>query len=239
MHRKLLVLIFIAFIFAVGSLKASTLVIRLDDQSHLQVEFMGETYSSTSQEKFIDLEDLPSADYFIKVYSVVTPESKVRYSLFEGWVTLFANVEQLVEVTDDGKCIMIEKTPFYDNEESCQIDCCDELLQEIGMNSIKFKTLLKDMNNEVFQSEKMETARRSLWNSDITSLQLREMLNLFTFDSDKFEFVQYAYNHIIDAENISFIYDAFIFSSYKDKLDKFIGIEQNSKYELTNIEIGY
>jgi hypothetical protein len=57
----------------------------------------------------------------------------------------------------------------------------------------------------------------------ITSAQVKEIMQQFSFENTKLDFAKYAYGHTFDPQNYYQINDAFEFSSSVSELNKFIG----------------
>jgi hypothetical protein len=56
----------------------------------------------------------------------------------------------------------------------------------------------------------------------MSAVQVRELMEAFTFESTRVEFAKFAYPMVTDKERFYIVYDAFTFSSSIDELDDFI-----------------
>ena len=82
-----------------------------------------------------------------------------------------------------------------------------------AMNNRAFKDLTDLIEDASFESTKVSIAKQGVSNNWITSRQLRDILELFSFESTKTDFARWAYDYVVDKENIHVIYKAFDFES--------------------------
>jgi hypothetical protein len=55
-----------------------------------------------------------------------------------------------------------------------------------------------------------------------TSQQVKELLQLFTFENNKLDLAKYAYRKTMDRRNYYIVNDVFAFSNSKDELARYI-----------------
>jgi hypothetical protein len=94
----------------------------------------------------------------------------------------------------------------------------------MGMNPQAFSTLVASMNHEVFDDSKVRIAALAISMNGVTSAQLRELIMLLTFDSNKVKLAKLGYPSVVDKNNIFMLNDAFVFSSSADEFYRSIGI---------------
>jgi DNA invertase Pin-like site-specific DNA recombinase len=58
--------------------------------------------------------------------------------------------------------------------------------------------------------------------SYFTSQQVKELLQLFTFENNKLELAKYAYRNTVDKRTYFIVNDVFSFGSSRDELARFI-----------------
>jgi predicted lipoprotein with Yx(FWY)xxD motif len=75
---------------------------------------------------------------------------------------------------------------------------------------------------KTFADSKMTTAKQATKNKCLTCDQIKALMLLFTFEDDKLEFAQYAYDNCADRDNYYLLYDAFEFESSIDELNEYI-----------------
>lgn len=89
------------------------------------------------------------------------------------------------------------------------------------MDMNAFAALKQSIAGAAFESTRLDIARSVISRQYITAAQLRELLQLFTFESTKLEFAKFAYPQVIDRQNIFMIYDVFRFNSSVSELSQF------------------
>lgn len=91
-----------------------------------------------------------------------------------------------------------------------------------AMDARSFDQLKQTLSKEGFTSTRMSIAKSVIPNNYYTTAQVKELLDLFSFDNSKMELARLAYDYTIDKGNYYILADAFSFSSSKDELMKFI-----------------
>lgn len=87
----------------------------------------------------------------------------------------------------------------------------------------EFSQMQKSIQDEASSSIKLTLAKQILSAKKcFTTLQIKSMVTLMTFESAKLELAKYAYEYCIDQHNYYIIADAFSFSSSKEDLLSFL-----------------
>lgn len=82
-----------------------------------------------------------------------------------------------------------------------------------AMSPADFRMACDAISRQPFDSDKMRIAQQILGGHYLTSLQVRDMAMLFTFESYRVDFAKAAYLHVVDPQNFYVVNDAFTFSS--------------------------
>lgn len=90
------------------------------------------------------------------------------------------------------------------------------------MSNQMFSQVKQTIQQQSFESSKLEFAKQSLDKNYITTNQAKEISNLFTMESNKLDFAKYAYDKVTDKENYFMIANSFSMQSNKDDLLKYI-----------------
>lgn len=90
------------------------------------------------------------------------------------------------------------------------------------MTAREFDVLKDQLRKEWFEAGRMTSAKVIIDKSNFTSQQVKELLQLFTFENNKIELAKYAYRNTVDKRNYLIVNDVFSFSSSKDELARFI-----------------
>lgn len=91
-----------------------------------------------------------------------------------------------------------------------------------AMSDNDFSLLLDNISKERFESNMMKSATQVISTSYFTTAQVKQLLQLFTFESNKLELAKKAYEKTVDQRNYYLINDVFNFSSSKDELNRYI-----------------
>lgn len=91
------------------------------------------------------------------------------------------------------------------------------------MNDREFSRVLDAMEKEWLESNKMKSASQIISTNFLTSAQVRQMLQLFTFENNKVDLAKQAYGKVVDQRNyMATISNEFSYSSSKDELARYI-----------------
>lgn len=90
------------------------------------------------------------------------------------------------------------------------------------MSHHAFANLRATLVNTRFESSRIDMAKHTLSASYVTSAQVRELMDLFSFESNRLELAKFAYSHTVDPQNYFMVHRAFRFSSSTRELNRFI-----------------
>jgi hypothetical protein len=90
------------------------------------------------------------------------------------------------------------------------------------MTNREFDQLKQTIKNESFDDTKQSIAKQVISSNFFTSGQVKEIVQLFVFESSKMEIAKYAFKYTVDQNNYFTLLDAFTFSSSKSELLKYI-----------------
>ena len=89
-----------------------------------------------------------------------------------------------------------------------------------AMNDRDFSQLLQKIRGQWFG--KINTAKEGINENYFTTLQVRQILQLFSSENDKLELAKLAYRNTVDQRNYAQLYDVFSYQSSRDELDQYI-----------------
>jgi hypothetical protein len=90
------------------------------------------------------------------------------------------------------------------------------------MSSREFETAKESLRKEWFENSRMTTAKLIMDKNNFTTQQVKEMMLLFTFETNRLEVAKYAYRKTVDKQNYYQLNDALTFNSNKEELARFI-----------------
>ncbi|TCZ67320.1 DUF4476 domain-containing protein [Flaviaesturariibacter aridisoli] len=91
-----------------------------------------------------------------------------------------------------------------------------------AMNTSSFNALLQQVRAETFDNTKLTIIKDALATNRVTAVQVKQLMQLFTFDNDRLELAKAAYPRTTDKNNYFQVNDAFEFSSSKESLSTWI-----------------
>ena len=91
-----------------------------------------------------------------------------------------------------------------------------------AMNTQSFDNFKQTMQKESFDNTRMNIAKQVIGSNYFTTAQIKDVLQLFSFESNKLDIAKYAYKNTIDKGNYFSLTDCFTFSSNKDELMQYI-----------------
>jgi len=90
----------------------------------------------------------------------------------------------------------------------------------MGQNS--FDQALESISSKTFESSKLTIAKQIVGANCLLCRQVKEIMKLFTFESNRLEFAKYAYKYTWDTGNYFLLNDAFQYETSIDELNRFI-----------------
>ncbi len=90
------------------------------------------------------------------------------------------------------------------------------------LSEARFSNMLSTIEDQDFASSKKRIAKQVISNNCMVVSHLVEILELFTFESDKLEMAKFAYAYIYDIENYYEVNNVFDFESSIEELDEFL-----------------
>jgi hypothetical protein len=91
-----------------------------------------------------------------------------------------------------------------------------------SMNATSFANFKRTIQNSSFDSSKETLVKSQLANNWITSSQLIEIVELFSFESGKLDIAKFGATRVIDRNNLFNVYNSFTFESSKTEFANFI-----------------
>lgn len=90
------------------------------------------------------------------------------------------------------------------------------------MSQQEFDGLKNQLRNEWFENNRLGSVKFIIDKNNFTTQQVKELMLLFSFESNKLEIAKYAFNKTVDTRNYYQLNEALAFSSSKEELSRFI-----------------
>ena len=82
----------------------------------------------------------------------------------------------------------------------------------------EFDRVLWAINKEGVETNKMRSAEQIINSNYFTTAQLRQLLHMFNYESNKVQLAKLVYDRVVDQSNYYNLSDLFSFNSSKDEL---------------------
>ncbi|MBS1594904.1 MAG: DUF4476 domain-containing protein [Bacteroidetes bacterium] len=90
------------------------------------------------------------------------------------------------------------------------------------MSDADFKKLVTTITATKYETKKLDTLKATSTDLQLATDQVRQLMNLFSFESNKLEVAKLLYDHTVDKENYSKLAAGFNFQANKDAFEKFL-----------------
>lgn len=90
------------------------------------------------------------------------------------------------------------------------------------MSDADFKRLVATVTAAKYETRKIDTLNASITGAALATDQVRQLMNLFSFESNKLAVAKLLYDHTVDQQNYSKLAAGFNFQANKDAFDKFL-----------------
>lgn len=91
-----------------------------------------------------------------------------------------------------------------------------------AMSATSFAQLKRTIGDQSFDQTRVNIAKQAIKDNAFTAAQVKEVLELLSFEDSKLELAKLMYPVTTDRSNFIIVYDVFSFSSSKDKLADYI-----------------
>ena len=217
--------------FANGFKSTASLTIKSADRSPIVVIVDGKCFDVGSNA--IMISDLEPAYHDVKVYQQalngsVELSGKDCDVLFNSSVLLKPRTSLLIAIDDCGAITMNETrmrtrevgdTWHRGNDD---YDFKADNIYSKAINNNEFDRVLWAIGKENFETNKMTSAEQIINANYFTTAQLKQLLGLFNFESNKLQLAKLGYDKVVDQSNYNTLSDLFSFNSSKDELARCI-----------------
>jgi hypothetical protein len=94
--------------------------------------------------------------------------------------------------------------------------------ESAGMDSREFNLVLQSVSKEWFESNRLKSATQIVTANSLTTAQVKQLILLFNFESNKLDLAKKAYQNTVDKKNYYMINDVFSFNNSKAELARYI-----------------
>jgi len=220
LHLSIIIGVFLILPF---SLKASEFTLRMHDHSVFSLTFNNNYFADIQGS--ITLDNVAPGKQYIKVYKYRTTPSGYVIGMpqlvYEGIIHITSG-RAVYAVIDFYGRYFVEKETFISYNYNPYMPYPPPVYIEPYMNDKDFADLKHTIFRQSFESSKLALAKQAIDYNTVTSLQVFEIMNMFSFESSKLDFAKYAFHKVYDPQKYYIVNNAFTFSSSISSLDKYI-----------------
>jgi len=154
---------------------------------------------------------------------------KMRKVIYSSYITLRRGFHLDITVNRFGKVMMdeqrIDRRDDWYNDEDDYYDSDNGGWSNGYKNVIsarEFTTVKDQIRKEWFENNRLLSAKVIIDKNNFTTQQVKELMYLFTFESNRLEIAKYAYCKTVDQRNYFQVNDALTFSNSKEELARFL-----------------
>jgi len=218
-------LFFIPFITAcmllfVFKAEAGNLTIRMYDNSPFDIIFNGQLYRNVHGS--ITFSHFRPGRNHIKIFKYTYyPNGSISAHprvVFDGMVRLRADREVFAMIDRFGRYIVEEEYIIS----HAPNHPAPPVYAPPYMSDYDFMHLRASIVRLSFDSSRLNLAKQGVSSNIVTAAQVRELMSLLTFESNRLELAKFAYHYTFDKHRYFIVNDAFTFSSSIRSLDRYI-----------------
>lgn len=235
-------------VFAADAKPLSSLIIRSSEDADIRVVIDGRRFEPNHNS--IMLRQVDAGKHDIKIYrerkrGIFQGNRNSFELIYDKSIRVKAGSEIMLTIDRAGRTVMTERKVKIDrrNPSRNDRDRDDEWFDdyeydfrngerfgdfderygyERGMESRAFEQVLQSMEKEWFEGNKIKSATHVVKNNALTTSQVKQIMQLFSFENNKLEVAKQAYANTVDKRNYSSVNDLFSFSSSREELARFI-----------------
>ena len=189
-----------------------------------RVEVDGRRYHM--RDHTVTLSKLSQGNHNIRIFRVMKNKNgfnKKQELVYATTVFLRRGFHLHITMNRFGKALVDErKIEKYDDwfDEGYD-DYYDDDFAEI-MSAQEFQQVKQAISKEWLESNKLNSVKFIIDKNFFSTMQVRELMSLFSFEKNKLEVAKYAYRKTVDKHNYFQVNDQLVFSSSKEELARFL-----------------
>lgn len=125
-----------------------------------------------------------------------------------------------VEVYNDYDAYSTNSGMTYSDHYDYEETCVNDRLNVLSVRELN--DILMEIENRSFDRDRLRFAKRLTNNFDLSSHQVRQIMETLCFESTKVDFAKHAYSQVVDPHRFHLVYSALTFSSSEREIDNFI-----------------
>lgn len=217
----------ILFLMTSSSFGAELFVRVLRPGSHMATTYNQTQTNTTNTFRFFEL---PGGNLNLQI-----TDQQTGYSVYNGYVNIAANQRVVAELDQNGNLQIIQTsyittTNWYTTNPGNVVYNPNPYPSQNtggygnpnGTTDPAFAQFLQLLDNESFDSRKLELANNYVSKTNLYAQQITDISKKFTFDSNRLEWAKHAYNKCYDKTNYFLLKSTFTFTSNYSALEEYM-----------------
>ena len=193
------------------------------------------TYTLKDNNDGVIIEDLLPGNHRVRIYKIKNGYNGNKFGTGQMQLQYNENVfikqgyHTDIVINRFGRVLLDEeklRNGNYEEEDFPGYNWGNEENGRMVISVSDFQQLKTSVGSGNFESTKLTVAKQAISQHFFTALQIKEILELFSFEDSKLQLAKYAYEYCIDTQRYFVVADAFTFSSSKEDLLVFLGKKQ-------------
>ncbi len=228
----LLMSFFISLTLFAAGINDSKLSVTVAGSGNIQVLVDNQRYQQTNNTVMIS--DLEPGRHTVRVYKMRTgnrsifnrnrqDQSELLYS-----TTINVRPRQFIDIVINrfGKALVDERSLMAYNEEddlyNDHYDREDDYNNSRAVSEQEFAQMREQLKRQHFENGRVEMAKQLVNKNYLSSRQVHQLLQLFSFENNKLEIAKVSYRNTTDKNNYYMVYDVFSFDRSRQELTQYI-----------------
>ena len=218
-----------------GAYNLSRLSISTVTDNQLRILIDGKSYNTRSNDNDILISDIRPGYHNIKVYQQKSGRfgngKKVNRNMqlvYDANLYIRAQYHTDISINRFGRAFIDERQMnagyYADNDENDHDGngwgYNDNYMQPMSNRS--FDQFRESLRKENFDNTRVVLAKQTIAANYFSAAQVKELVNLFSFENNKLDIAKHSYKYTVDKNNYFTLNDAFAFSSSKEELARYI-----------------
>lgn len=220
-------------ITAFASYNEGWLTVSSVSKAPLRIIVDGRSFTDNNSGNEVSLRDLRPGYHTVKVIQFNRGRSGYGWNgngrmktLYESTIFIKPNFHVDILINRFGKVLIDERQLTRNNNGQYDDDDWDYDNQHgygyTEMDSRSFDQLKQTLRNESFDNTRLSIAKQAAASQYFKAVQVKELMELFSFEKNRLELAKFCYSRTIDKGNYFIVNDAFSFSNSKEELSRYM-----------------
>jgi uncharacterized protein YxeA len=196
---------------------------KLTISSHLKnavaIVVDGKNYTANNSHDDMMINNLQAGHHTIKIYQ---QNGRSRQLVYNGKLNVKPQYHVNITINRFGKTFIDERKMTAEDDDNDNNYGSWDINNRQEMSAGAFTQFKKSISNVSFDNSKQNIAKQTIAANYLSAAQVKEIVQLFSFESSKLEIAKFSYAYTLDKGNYFLVNDALTYSTSKDELAKYL-----------------